>query len=191
VTDQADISAANWAKSSFSSGGDNCVEVAFGGGETVGVRDSKAVPAPILAVSGEAFAAFLRGQARRAGSYGLIDELVHEFAGSAPGITGWAVAQLSVRAGRRPEVSTGALCDYVAPGPVPEVPPQCGPLLGVRVAVDKLHIGQLLPVDGPGNLRLGFTDVQEVDPSLCDGRHAVAPHERGDSGRCPATRSRP
>lgn len=58
---QADLSAANWTKSSFSSGGDNCVEVALGVSETVGVRDSKVVPGPLLAVSGEAFAAFLGG----------------------------------------------------------------------------------------------------------------------------------
>ena len=58
---QADLSAANWTKSSFSSGGDNCVEVALGVGETVGVRDSKVVPGPHLAVSGEAFASFLGG----------------------------------------------------------------------------------------------------------------------------------
>ncbi|WP_322620065.1 DUF397 domain-containing protein [Streptomyces acidicola] len=61
---QADLNAANWTKSSFSSGGDNCVEVAFGSGETVGVRDSKVVPGPLLAVNGEAFAAFLDGVKR-------------------------------------------------------------------------------------------------------------------------------
>ncbi|MFF3820060.1 DUF397 domain-containing protein [Streptomyces bluensis] len=64
MTGQADISAANWVKSSFSSGGDNCVEVAFGTADTVGVRDSKVVPGPLLAVTGEAFAAFLNGVKR-------------------------------------------------------------------------------------------------------------------------------
>jgi hypothetical protein len=61
VIGQADLRATNWTKSSFSSGGDNCVEVAFGAGETVGVRDSKVVPGPLVAVSGEAFAVFLSG----------------------------------------------------------------------------------------------------------------------------------
>lgn len=61
MTGQADLSAANWTKSSFSSGGDNCVEVTSGADETVGVRDSKMVPGPLLAVTGEAFAAFLDG----------------------------------------------------------------------------------------------------------------------------------
>ncbi|WP_327137607.1 DUF397 domain-containing protein [Streptomyces sp. NBC_01340] len=58
---QTDLRATNWTRSSFSSGGDNCVEVAFGAGETVGVRDSKVVPGPHLAIAGEAFAAFLNG----------------------------------------------------------------------------------------------------------------------------------
>ncbi|MPY62938.1 DUF397 domain-containing protein [Streptomyces spongiae] len=61
---QADLSAANWVKSRFSSGGDNCVEVAFGASETVGLRDSKVVRGPLLAVSGEAFSAFLDGVKR-------------------------------------------------------------------------------------------------------------------------------
>ncbi|MFI6013079.1 DUF397 domain-containing protein [Streptomyces sp. NPDC051243] len=61
MTGQADLGAAEWVKSSFSSGGDNCVEVAFGAGETVGVRDSKVLPGPLLAVAGEAFVAFLNG----------------------------------------------------------------------------------------------------------------------------------
>ncbi len=64
MTGQADLSAANWAKSSFSSGGDNCVEVAFGDEGVVGVRDSKVIPGPLLAVTGEAFAAFLDGVRR-------------------------------------------------------------------------------------------------------------------------------
>ncbi|GGZ67404.1 hypothetical protein GCM10010344_38040 [Streptomyces bluensis] len=54
-----------WFKSSHSGGaGSDCVEVAFGGGRSVGVRDSKVVPGPLLAVTGEAFAAFLDGVKR-------------------------------------------------------------------------------------------------------------------------------
>jgi hypothetical protein len=57
-----DIGDRLWVKSSHSGGaGSDCVEVDFGAGETVGVRDSKVVPGPLLAVSGEAFAAFLGG----------------------------------------------------------------------------------------------------------------------------------
>ncbi|SFY29167.1 DUF397 domain-containing protein [Streptomyces atratus] len=60
MTGKADLSAANWKKSSFSSGGDNCVEVAFAGGVT-GIRDSKVAQCPVLAVTADAFAAFLGG----------------------------------------------------------------------------------------------------------------------------------
>ncbi len=49
-----------WFKSGFSSGGDNCVEVAFADG-TTGIRDSKVTQGPILAVTAAAFAAFLGG----------------------------------------------------------------------------------------------------------------------------------
>ena len=57
---QADLITASWVKSSFSSGGDNCVEVALGG-RTVGIRDSKARLGPQLAVSTAAFTTFLAG----------------------------------------------------------------------------------------------------------------------------------
>ncbi len=54
-----------WFKSSYSGGaGSDCVEVAFGGERVVGVRDSKVVPGPLLAVTDEAFAAFLHGVRR-------------------------------------------------------------------------------------------------------------------------------
>lgn len=43
-----DLSTANWFKSSRSSGQHNCVEVAFLGGGTVGVRDSKNAAGPAL-----------------------------------------------------------------------------------------------------------------------------------------------
>ncbi|XUL90382.1 DUF397 domain-containing protein [Streptomyces galilaeus] len=54
------MSAANWTKSSFSSGGDNCVEVAFVDSAT-GIRDSKVAHGPVLAVTPDAFTAFLGG----------------------------------------------------------------------------------------------------------------------------------
>ncbi|MFE0379117.1 DUF397 domain-containing protein [Streptomyces inhibens] len=47
-----------WRKSSYSSGGGNCVEVASIASGTVAVRDSKN-PAPIVHFSREAFALFL------------------------------------------------------------------------------------------------------------------------------------
>ncbi len=43
-----DLTGARWFKSSHSSGGNECVEVAFVGGELVGVRDSKNVNGPAL-----------------------------------------------------------------------------------------------------------------------------------------------
>lgn len=43
-----DLSAANWFKTSHSSGGAECVEVAFLDGDMVGVRDSKNPTGPAL-----------------------------------------------------------------------------------------------------------------------------------------------
>lgn len=60
MTGKADLNTANWTKSSFSSGGDNCVEVAFVDGSAA-VRDSKVHHGPALTVAPEAFAAFLGG----------------------------------------------------------------------------------------------------------------------------------
>ncbi|WP_405615897.1 DUF397 domain-containing protein [Streptomyces sp. NBC_01511] len=60
MTSKADLKAAHWVKSSFSSGGDNCVEVAFAG-DTTGIRDSKIPHGPLLAVTAGAFATFLGG----------------------------------------------------------------------------------------------------------------------------------
>ncbi|WP_148589909.1 DUF397 domain-containing protein [Streptomyces sp. WAC01526] len=48
-----------WRKSSYSSGGGNCVEIASVGSGTVAVRDSKN-PAPIVHFSSTIFATFLR-----------------------------------------------------------------------------------------------------------------------------------
>ncbi|MFJ3955845.1 DUF397 domain-containing protein [Streptomyces libani] len=48
-----------WRKSSYSSGGGNCVEIASVGSGTVAVRDSKN-PAPIVHFSSTVFATFLR-----------------------------------------------------------------------------------------------------------------------------------
>lgn len=43
------IDSIHWRKSSYSSGGANCVEVAFEVGGDVGVRDSKNPGGPVLA----------------------------------------------------------------------------------------------------------------------------------------------
>lgn len=50
----------NWRKSSRSGGGDNCVEVAFAEGHTVGVRDSKNPTGPILTFTAARWHAFTR-----------------------------------------------------------------------------------------------------------------------------------
>jgi Domain of unknown function (DUF397) len=52
----------NWRKSSRSSGGDNCVEVAIAGDGTVGVRDSKQLGlGPVLEFTPSEWEAFLGG----------------------------------------------------------------------------------------------------------------------------------
>ncbi|HWH00618.1 MAG TPA: DUF397 domain-containing protein [Pilimelia sp.] len=51
-----------WRKSSRSSGGDNCVEVATTtDGATIGVRDSKNPTGPVLAFTRQEWAAFVGG----------------------------------------------------------------------------------------------------------------------------------
>lgn len=49
-----------WRKSSYSSGGGNCVEVMAFDAETVAVRDSKDPAQPALRFSSTTFTAFLR-----------------------------------------------------------------------------------------------------------------------------------
>jgi hypothetical protein len=52
----------SWRKSSLSSGGDNCVEVAFAADGTVGVRDSKQQGrGPVLEFTPAEWDAFLGG----------------------------------------------------------------------------------------------------------------------------------
>lgn len=52
----------DWHKSTFSSGGDNCVEVAFAGDGSVGVRDSKQRGlGPVLEFTPSEWDAFLAG----------------------------------------------------------------------------------------------------------------------------------
>lgn len=52
----------NWRRSSLSSGGDNCVEVAFAADGSVGVRDSKRGDAsPVLEFTSPEWEAFLGG----------------------------------------------------------------------------------------------------------------------------------
>ncbi|WP_459547326.1 DUF397 domain-containing protein [Nocardia sp. X0981] len=54
-----DLSAANWRKSSFSSGSKECVEVAFVGQEAVGVRDSKNPAGPALVFAADHWDSFV------------------------------------------------------------------------------------------------------------------------------------
>lgn len=57
-----DLSSAIWRKSSYSGGnGGGCVEVARNLPGIVAVRDSKDVPGPELAVSGQAWSQFVQG----------------------------------------------------------------------------------------------------------------------------------
>lgn len=52
---------ANWFKSSYSDGASNCVEVAFAGDGTVGLRDSKDRKGPVLEFNPDEWAAFIKG----------------------------------------------------------------------------------------------------------------------------------
>ncbi|RDI66591.1 DUF397 domain-containing protein [Nocardia pseudobrasiliensis] len=54
----AELSAANWFKSSRSSGGKECVEVAFLTNGHIGIRDSKNPTGPALVVSPAEWDAF-------------------------------------------------------------------------------------------------------------------------------------
>jgi hypothetical protein len=52
----------NWRKSSLSSGGDNCVEIAFAADGSIGVRDSKQEGlGPVLEFTPSEWDAFLGG----------------------------------------------------------------------------------------------------------------------------------
>lgn len=52
----------NWRKSSLSSGGDNCVEVAFAADGSIGLRDSKQLGhGPVLEFTPAEWDAFLGG----------------------------------------------------------------------------------------------------------------------------------
>jgi Domain of unknown function (DUF397) len=56
-----DASNRQWRKSSFSGNTGNCVEVCTDDAGIVAVRDSKSVPGPELAVTEQAWSAFIRG----------------------------------------------------------------------------------------------------------------------------------
>jgi hypothetical protein len=60
TADHPDASGAQWRKSSYSANGGNCVEVASLPG-VVAVRDSKNPDGPRLAVTGNAWSAFVAG----------------------------------------------------------------------------------------------------------------------------------
>jgi hypothetical protein len=66
-----DMTEPRWRKSSYSgNGGSDCVEVASNLPGIVAVRDSKNVPGPELAVSDQAWSAFVQGI--KHGEFGLI-----------------------------------------------------------------------------------------------------------------------
>jgi Domain of unknown function (DUF397) len=50
-----------WRKSSYSGNSGNCVEVCTSEPDIVAVRDSKTVPGPELALSGQAWSEFIQG----------------------------------------------------------------------------------------------------------------------------------
>jgi hypothetical protein len=65
-----DLSRAAWFKSSYSNGqGGSCVEVCTSQPGIVGIRDSKNVPGPQLAVTGQTWARFV--QAIKHGEFDL------------------------------------------------------------------------------------------------------------------------
>ena len=58
---KTDLTGAQWFKSSHSSAGSECVEVAFLGGDMVGVRDSKNPTGPALVFTPSEWSAFTAG----------------------------------------------------------------------------------------------------------------------------------
>lgn len=67
MTRNTDLAAARWIKSSFSSDGGQCIEVAPGYSGIVPVRDSKDPNGPALVFGADAFASFV--SAVRAGEF--------------------------------------------------------------------------------------------------------------------------
>ncbi|WP_328915661.1 MULTISPECIES: DUF397 domain-containing protein [unclassified Streptomyces] len=65
-----DLSGASWFKSSYSSNGGSCVEVAPGFPGIVPVRDSKVLDGPALTFPSAGFAAFVK--AVKAGEFGTV-----------------------------------------------------------------------------------------------------------------------
>ncbi|MGE7436107.1 DUF397 domain-containing protein [Kitasatospora sp. NPDC001175] len=68
MTQHLDLTGAHWFKSSYSSNGGQCVEIASGFASHVPVRDSKDPDGPALVFTADAFAAFLTGV--KAGEFG-------------------------------------------------------------------------------------------------------------------------
>ncbi|MEV4127420.1 DUF397 domain-containing protein [Nocardia sp. NPDC049707] len=58
---KTDLTGAQWFKSSHSSGGSECVEVAFLDGDMVGVRDTKNPTGPALVFTPSEWDAFIGG----------------------------------------------------------------------------------------------------------------------------------
>ncbi|MEV7021778.1 DUF397 domain-containing protein [Kitasatospora sp. NPDC093558] len=65
-----DLTAAAWRKSTYSSNGGQCIEVAANAVHTVPVRDSKDSEGPVLAFPAEAWSAFVT--AVRSGEFGEV-----------------------------------------------------------------------------------------------------------------------
>ncbi|WP_369147110.1 DUF397 domain-containing protein [Streptomyces sp. R44] len=61
IIPNADASGLTWTKSSYSDGGNNCVEVAHGVAGAMPVRDSKIPAGPALVVPAGVWSAFVDG----------------------------------------------------------------------------------------------------------------------------------
>ncbi|MFE0458442.1 DUF397 domain-containing protein [Kitasatospora sp. NPDC058965] len=70
MTDRVDLSGASWLKSSHSTNGGQCIEVAPDFPGVTPVRDSKDPEGPALVFTASAFAAFVSGV--RTGQFGSI-----------------------------------------------------------------------------------------------------------------------
>ncbi|MBG0819409.1 DUF397 domain-containing protein [Planomonospora sp. ID91781] len=70
MTSNADLSRAEWRKSSYSTDGGNCVEVADNLSGVVAVRDSKDPGGPVLLFSPDQWRSFIGGI--KCGDFGLL-----------------------------------------------------------------------------------------------------------------------
>lgn len=61
IIPNASVSGLTWTKSTYSDGGNNCIEVAHGVAGAMPVRDSKVPSGPALVVPADAWSAFVNG----------------------------------------------------------------------------------------------------------------------------------